>query len=81
MSTVYMQERILQAILPHWNIIFLPLDVDFISFAKTTVNNASGGEHKQRSRKCTRCCQEEDKAIGSTFLGGLGYVLHKMSRP
>jgi hypothetical protein len=79
MDTVYMQERILQAILPQWNIIFLPLDVGITSLAKA--DNASGGPQERRGQKCTRCCREEDRAIGSTFLGGLGYALHKISRP
>jgi hypothetical protein len=75
-----MQERILQSVLPHWNIIFLPLDIDVASFVKLKPNNASDGLREGRGRNCSRCCREEENAVGEYFLGGLGFILDKLSK-
>ena len=76
-----MQERILKSILPHWNITFLPLNVDVTSLAKSKWDAARGGLHEGRGRNCTRCCQEEEKTVGEKFLGVLGFILDNSSNP
>lgn len=75
-GTVYMQERILQSLLPHWNITFLPLDVSLKSSTKSNSNTGRGEQPKGR-RHCAECCREEESAVGEKFLAVLGFLLDK----
>jgi hypothetical protein len=73
---VYMQERILQSLLPQWNITFLPLDVSLNSLTKSKSNTGRGELPKGR-RQSAECYQEEESTVGEKFLGGLGFLLDK----
>jgi len=69
---VYMQERILQSLLPHWEISYLPLDIP--SSTSTSIEGSRDGQH------CTDCCREQGRVIEENFLEGFGYILDKLSK-
>ena len=66
-SIGYIQDRILAAILPHWNVIFLPLDV----------NGVSQDQDKADADEMASVVGDEDE-IGRRFLENLAFILHQM---
>ena len=73
---VYLQERILRLLLPHWDIIFLPLD---IASTDQTSDIETPGPTGGLERPCDRCCREEARMTRDNFLGGLGFILDALS--